>query len=734
MTDIKKRKLGFNQILFFAFFTAMFLFIAGNAITKVSLLNRYPWQDLMYADFQIYNRWRWFKEIVNSQGWLATLTSDIDFRMNFGESVILSSRTSPPWFDLGALIYLFGGSIDFAMKIKFLVYAGFAYIGILKFFQFDSMGKIKIQDFSVKRVVLFVIASATLINHPILFHEVGPMVFWHLLLTPFWLHLLFGYASKKSSNSFVHPIFYILVILTIGASDLFVFSFVLSLGVFAWLISSTLDLDKVAILKFTVALEIVMLFSKLDYFLTRFDTGFVTNAGSWSVLSYISQFAIFLPLSIIIPFFTGPISLFIPTIYFLLVFILWQTGHRNRVLKYIQFNVAFVFYLILFGLILHAVASEKLPSAYRYHLSFFPFAVALALLIFLNNESKGKKIVYSFGKRKKLFAFGIVMTFLSIFLSFSSQMYNSFLFPASRFVISDSMRNYLVYDLPRCVNQASNKSTFIPTKQFIFATSEAHAGRNDTLLQLIENPAALDGRTFQQWRYSTSKSNFILNNSTGLRGFTTWAFTEKNSSSIREFAQRIGGAILISSSPLRQLQEFEIAKCISKKDFSKVSMPFSTGLEFIHKFPFLQYSSRERGNETLVDEIYIYRIIEIDESKVNISKVSSGFVEFTSKVSERHKIVLPVNFTSNLVVTISGIESKYSQEPSSNFIVVTPDSNLSNDQITINVTSHSLAAILSFVFLLINLVSSLLFTLLKAIPTLMRRRNEDICGLEKQNT
>ena len=58
---------------------------------KYGLLVRYPWQDLIYCDFQIFNRWRWFSESLHQTGLINTLTSNVDFRMNTGENLYLSA-------------------------------------------------------------------------------------------------------------------------------------------------------------------------------------------------------------------------------------------------------------------------------------------------------------------------------------------------------------------------------------------------------------------------------------------------------------------------------------------------------------------------------------------------------------------------------------------------------------------------------------------------------------------
>ncbi len=76
--------------------TLLVLFSTLVSLTKIGVLNRFPWQDLIYADFQRFNSLERFKENINSSGVLSALTSQIDFTSNFGENSLATSRVSPP--------------------------------------------------------------------------------------------------------------------------------------------------------------------------------------------------------------------------------------------------------------------------------------------------------------------------------------------------------------------------------------------------------------------------------------------------------------------------------------------------------------------------------------------------------------------------------------------------------------------------------------------------------------
>ena len=107
-------RVSFFRIEIFTFF----IVFAVN-LQKIGLLNRFPWQDLIYSDFQIYNKWRWFKDSLNQLGIFYGLSNSIDFTRNFGENTYLTSRTASPLFDLGSIGYEITGNLQIAIVFKF---------------------------------------------------------------------------------------------------------------------------------------------------------------------------------------------------------------------------------------------------------------------------------------------------------------------------------------------------------------------------------------------------------------------------------------------------------------------------------------------------------------------------------------------------------------------------------------------------------------------------------------
>ena len=150
------------------YFLCIYVLGVSLLLPKLGLLARYPWADLIYVDFQIYNRWRWFTESITTSGFGTFLLQSIDFRINTGENVFLASRVSSPLFDIGAWVYLLSDSLDIALAFKFIIYSYFTYKGLTLL-----MSKILQSNeiYNPRNLVLFSFALLSIIVHPILFHE-----------------------------------------------------------------------------------------------------------------------------------------------------------------------------------------------------------------------------------------------------------------------------------------------------------------------------------------------------------------------------------------------------------------------------------------------------------------------------------------------------------------------------------------------------------------------------------
>ena len=286
----------------------IYLIVLALVIPKYGLLARYPWQDLVYADFQIFNRWRWFSESLHQTGLITTLTSNTDFRMNTGENLYLSSRVSAPIYDLGAWLYFLTGSLDVAFFSKYLTLTLFAAFGLIGLIERSALVKRILPN---TKFLIFAVTLTSMMGHPLMMHEVGPMVLWYLFLTPCWILIFMDVRDYGVSSMVLNWQTYVLIILTIGSSDLFVFFYFPLFFVLAIADKSHIYTNIKNVFKGIILLELVLIVSKMLYFYYSIYGSNISNSGSWGIVDYLKNFVIPLFLSLFLPFFWGPVIIFL---------------------------------------------------------------------------------------------------------------------------------------------------------------------------------------------------------------------------------------------------------------------------------------------------------------------------------------------------------------------------------------------------------------------------------------
>ena len=635
--------------LFQKYFMYYLIFVLGVffSVNKLGILARFPWQDLLYADFQIYNRWRWFAESINQTGFFDTLTSSIDFRMNTGENIFLSSRVSNPIFDIGAWMYKITGNIDISFVFKYVTYATFCFFGCLSLLQIRNYSKNTANAY--RKLSLFAIIFVSIISHPVLFHEVGPMVFWYLMLTPCWINILLRVADYGFKLGIKDKWLPILVILTIGSSDLFIYFYFVALTLTVALLKEKNVQTYKNLFYMFISVELILIFNKIPYFFFTIDKSNVAKSGTIPLNTYMETFVVpLLKHSLLLPWFTGPVNIFINII--VVVFLLYQFLVNKRILKRLSL-IALVILLfeLAIGMILHSfsIFTSNLPSAFRYHIAIFPFIV-FCLLFFLN-ESHLNKINLDL-KENVSTSVGINRKFILVLLLVTltanvNTIYSPIIASSSKHVINFELRKWLVTDLPGCINaniaKIDNQGV---RRSFIFSTNAYEAGRNDALTALIENPEALKGRTFQQWRYSTAKSASSFNIKSGLNAFNSWALTNDDLNNIVLFSDRSSSPFLISTDEIYNSAMKFVGKCRPPKPLLGSSLPFIS-----------RASNIPIGNESLESSLYLYEIRnqEAIQPVILSAKYYSNIAEYTVK-SQVSNITLPINFSPSLRIFING--------------------------------------------------------------------------------
>lgn len=681
------QKISIYWLEVFTFFATI-----GLNIGNIGILNRYPWQDLIYADFQTYNKWRWFKDSIRQLGVFYGLSNSIDFTRNFGENTYLTSRTPSPLFDIGSFFYFITGNPELSIFIKYSIYLLFLLIGLYLLNQL-LLKKYSLDFYLAKKlhIVIFIVFAF----HPIFYHEVGPMVLWYLFMTPIFLYLFFRLCENGEKSQFI--LFSALPLyLTLGAGDLFLFFYFPLFLIICFLIfprNRKIVRDLFLIL---IYLEFITLISKLNYFLMTKNIDSNLHEGASRLGAVLKSFLAPLYIySIFLPYFQGPITLFI-NIFVILIFIwLFALAGGKRHFKTITKIFLWInAYLVILLVCFHGIPllRSKLPSDFRYHFATLPIFVILMLMLALHLAGSSVNVKSTFGIK--------ILTVILIVTSVLTPYIFSRVLPStSKHIINSSFKDAMMIDLPKCIetNIAASPYSDLP-RSYFFMTQPVDKGRNDTLTYLIENGVALGGRTFTQWEYSTNRANYILNENEGLGGFNTYTLTSKDINKASEYMIKSASPFLLSTAQLEDKRFNYIGTCSRNPSLQKIAVPFK-GL----------FSGSAVGNATLMSTLYVY---ESNSARKNgVSTYRSADALFKTTCKQNSSITLPVNY-SNQVGVIANNVGVTPTRSSNNFVQITTDSFSCRDGFAnIYVFSHSWLNFLNLylLFFLLLLISYVIF-------------------------
>jgi len=676
-----------SNYLYYAIYLLVLIFV----MPKYGLLVRYPWQDLIYADFQIFNRWRWFSESLHQTGLVGTLTSNTDFRMNTGENLYLSSRVSAPIYDLGAWLYFITGSIDIAFFSKYIVLTMFSAFGLIQLIKRSASIEQRIPN---TKFLIFAVLIASIMGHPLMMHEVGPMVLWYLFLTPSWILIFLDTRDYGLSNMLLNWKTYVLLILTIGSSDLFVFFYFPLFLFLAATVKSNFHRNLKNILKGIILIELVLLLNKALYLYYTFAGDNVSHSGSWGLFDYTKNFIAPLFLSVLLPFFWGPVILFLN---FVLLGLIMYFGIQDPLLlkRYLTIWLSMLSVMLFVGVLLHTIplTREALPSAFRYHVAPWSIIIISMLPIFIDEILKKTNKPTPFEGNKKTITVLVVVAIMS--LSSIEQFYSSVVAAGSKRIVDYDIRQWVSKDMPNCIRKAStNISSSEKAAQYAFLTANDENGRNDNLTSLIENPWELNGRTFNQWRYSTSRSNYLMLEKFGLKGINTWAFTESGLIQSFEYANTLGINHLVTTTRLTESKQIKyLGECQVPEDLRSRFVPFKQLL-----------SGVAVGNNSYEKNLFIYEIM-LDKIPAPVVEVTSNVISYSIFCKVDQIYTLSTNYSSDLKVT-NYENAQLTRNPESNLTMLKMKSCPGN-QITVKIKSQSNILYIDVFFFVLYILTSL---------------------------
>lgn len=608
------------------------LVVTVASMTQLAYLSRFPWQDLFWNDLQLHASWRWFAESMNGGGVWETVRSVFDFRVNVGDNVTSSLKAPSVLFDVGAWFTWITGSQYVAFSLKFLVYALSAATGLALLVR----ANVSLNGRAVG-VFVFSMLLASVMLHPNLHHEVGPLNQWFMLTVPAWCYLLGdGLAQLRA-----RPALYVLAltgvtVLSLGATDLFLAFHLTTLFAFFLLRSIAIRADTASLMSVASYVALFVVVEKSDFLLTQIRGGdpyVISTATSWELAQYVDLYLWpTLSKSLLKPEFFGPITVFLtaPVLLLLLTSLVVSKAFRSvAVLGALGLTVAG---LVGLGAFLHYsdTTRELLPSVVRYHLGIVPFLVASLLARY---GSLGAAV------DRRLATPALAMPFallgLAVVLVLNATVYPSFVPETSKRVISPGLSQWLTSDLPGCVAAGVAKPRYASaTRSFVFVGAEwsSRSGRNDTLMFLIEQPEALGGRTFNQWRYSSSRYNDVLLTAAGQSSTNGWPFSIRDLPDALKLSDSTGSPFIVSTVPIADPGLDEVTAC-----------PFPPHL-----------AEATEGNPTLASTVWVYQ--RVVSQSAAIRHIDYHSTQVTAVVQcpgaeEGGDIALPIGFHPTLYTT-----------------------------------------------------------------------------------
>jgi hypothetical protein len=609
-----------NKQSFFLIHFVIFFF----ALKKYLFLGRFPNQDLFWNDLQLFRHWTWLSKTFDSQGIVGVLGSDTDFLTNYGESLYAQAKSTSFIFDFGSWIYVFTGDVDIAIGLRLLVFSSIGALGLYLLLIKGSRADFNLWSSKILFLFLFIIFDSFLLFHPQFSYEVGILNSWCFFLVPMWIYM-FWYGGQYSNLIRVSTLI-ALSYLSFSTTDIHAIIYILILALFCLI--SVGNRDKVRILKDTILLSGLFLIDRIPFLVEFFRTSETSFRGAFYP-DYLVNFVLYLGLTPFAYNFAGPVTLFIGFLApFVAIWIYLNSNiNQKKKLRFELFTIIFIFLILIFiGICLHSISilSAQMPSLWRYPLAILPFIIISTLARRSGDFFSNCKLKYSF-------VAGIVIS-----LTLQLAAINFFTRDVHQVVYDKELRNHLVEKLPKCINEALLESKIaVGKRSIIFAAQEYSEdypkGRDDTLLYLNENPTSLQGRTFNQWRYS-SNSLYI-----DQFGFFAWPFILTNTDEIVSVMDITRSNVLLTSSPL--INNSKILK------FVRICEPLKLDQSFTVR------------NKTLERNVYVYlktnNINFIDDMNYSSSRIQAKID--CSKISQlkENDFVIPLAFRDSLKADIN---------------------------------------------------------------------------------
>jgi hypothetical protein len=605
---------------------------------RLGVLVRFPGEDLYWNDLQLLNSWRWFSESMHNVGIFQTLFGVVDFRQNTGSMFAADAKWPSQYIDIGAWFTFIFNDVNLSYTLKFATYSLLCAGSIFKLIQ---QNRFTAGLSPMSKLVFFGILCSSLILHPVLFGEVGPLLQVYLLLIPCWFEFLKNANSRfaeDKSRSIARLI--VLVLASLGSSDLFFISSISAIFITFYLYHFSSPTRLLLLFKLHLLVLGFFLLDKSYYVLNKLNDDFlVSSSGTWTPSVYWELFLKpALTKTVFYPEFVGPSTIFINILVIALGLISLRNKTSKEFHKFLS-SAILVFAILCFaGFVMHSIQEIRviLPSAIRYHLTFFPFLVVSIIAAHGNlgfRNSKKQKL-NNFFRKPLMVVFPLLMVILVLFSSTFT--YGGKVSDYYEFTVDRNLGNWYQKSLPGCINSAVNTNPGnIPRSFMLVKKSFTENLMDDSLLIIGEQPKALDGRTFQQWRYSSGVLLNLKLLEVEKSGLFSRPFLANEPLKIMKFSHDLMVPYVLSTERLTNRAFLELGRCDFPDQF----------LETVMK------------NNTLGATIFVYFIPDWTSGAskpITRSLFSSSVATFTidcTQLNSNKILSLPINYNPDILST-----------------------------------------------------------------------------------
>jgi hypothetical protein len=617
-------------------YSLLVIFVLLLAQPRIGLLNRFPGEDLYWNDLQLLNSWRWLSESLHSHGFFSTLSGVVDFRQNTGSMFAAEAKWPSQFLDIGAWFTFILNDTNLAYNLKFVTYALLSAGSIFKLIQ---QNRFMLDHSHALKLVFFAIIYASLILHPILFGEVGPLLQLYLLIIPCWFELLKNAHERFRENKLnAFGRLFLLTFLSLGGSDLHFISTITAIFFAFYLVNFSSPKNLFLLFKLHLLVSLVFFIDK-SYYISQslFGDFMIASRGAWAPLQYWESFLKpALMKTILFPEFVGPSSLFVNFLIFALILISYNRNSPREFQKWIYAVIISFTALCLIGVIVHSIEEIRvnLPSAIRYHLTFFPFLLISVLAAFGSIKIKRSRIIFS--KNLARFPLRLPTAFLIIYLVFFSSTftYGGKVSGYYAYKVDQALGTWYQKSLPDCINLhiARSGSSAAPRSFMLVKKSNTENLMDDSLLIIGEQPSSLLGRTFQQWRYSSPVLLHSKLLEIGKTGLFSRPFLASEQQNILKFSQEFMVPYILSTEKLPESTFLPLGQC---------------------EFP-LRFEPTVEGNISLGVTTFVYFVPEwqnLQSEPIVRSEFSSSFSLFTiecKKLNSSGILTLPMNYNLDI--------------------------------------------------------------------------------------